>query len=328
MITHALEYTLRALGSRINGRTSRSDPVVFQFDLTNVSTFNFTLQTESGLPVLVDWGDGNTSTYAGAADQTATKTYATSGNYTVKVYAKDGGVLTRFRANAAGMSGTLSLPSGMTYFRCERPNTLSGTLSLPSSMTNFNCQGSNTLSGTLSLPSGMTDFICTGSNTLSGTLSLPSEMTNFSCQGSNTLSGTLNLPSGIAYFNCAGSNTLSGTLSLPSKITHFNCLGSNTLSGTLNLPSGMTVFICTGSNTLSGYTPSAKASNQVIFSLTGQNTLSATDVDNILIDYNAAGGTWKGAKEITIQGNAANRTSASNAAYASLATKLTTLDVD
>ena len=265
MITHALEYTLRALGSRINGRTSRSDPVVFQFDLTNVSTFNFTLQTESGLPVLVDWGDGNTSTYAGAADQTATKTYATSGNYTVKVYAKDGGVLTRFRANAAGMSGTLSLPSGMTYFRCERPNTLSGTLSLPSSMTNFNCQGSNTLSGTLSLPSGMTDFICTGSNTLSDTLSLPS---------------------------------------------------------------GMTVFICTGSNTLSGYTPSAKASNQVIFSLTGQNTLSATDVDNILIDYNAAGGTWKGAKEITIQGNAANRTSASNAAYASLATKLTTLELE
>ena len=244
MITHALGYTLRALGSRINGRTSRSDPVVFQFDLTNVSTFSFNLQTKSGQPVLVDWGDGNTTAYAGSADQTATKTYAASGNYTVKVYAKDGGVLTQFKANTAGMSGTLSLPSGMTYFRCE---------------------SYNTLSGTLNLPSGMTYFICTGSN---------------------TLSGTLNLPSGITYFNCAGSNTLSG------------------------------------------YTPSAKASNQVLFSLTGQNTLSATDVDNILINYNAAGGTWRGAKEITIQGNAANRTSASDAAYASLATKLTTLNVD
>ena len=244
MITHALGYTLRALGSRINGRTSRSDPVVFQFDLTSVSTFNFTLQTESGLPVLVDWGDGNTTAYAGAADQTATKTYATSGNYTVKVYAKDGGVLTQFKANTAGMSGTLSLPSGMTYFRCESSNTLSGTLSLPSKMTYFNCQGSNTLSGTLSLPSWMT------------------------------------------YFNCQGSNTLSG------------------------------------------YTPSAKARNQICFSLTGQNTLSATDVDNILINYNAAEGTWVGSKILIIQGNAANRTSASDAAYASLAPKLTTLDVD
>ena len=111
-------------------------------------------------------------------------------------------------------------------------------------------------------------------------------------------------------------------------MTNFICTGFNTLSGTLNLPSKMTYFNCQGSNTLSGYTPSAKASNQVLFSLTGQNTLSATDVDNILIDYAAAGGTWKGAKGITIQGNAADRTSASDAAYASLATKLTTLDVD
>ena len=202
MITHALGYTLRALGSRINGRTTRSDPVVFQFDLTSVSTFNFTLQTESGLPVLVDWGDGNTTAYAGAADQTATKTYAASGNYTVKVYAKDYSVLTKFSTRAVGMSGALSLPSGMTY------------------------------------------------------------------------------------------------------------------------------FFCVGSNTLSGYTPSAKASNQRRFVLTGSNTMSATDVDNILIDYAAAGGTWTGNKEITIQGNAANRTSASDAAYASLATKLTTLNVD
>ena len=218
--------------------------VIFQFDLANVSTFDFVLQTKSGLPVLVDWGDGSTATYAGVTDQTATKTYATSGNYTVKVYAKDDGVLTSFRTTAAGMSGALSLPSGMTYF------------------------------------------------------------------------------------GCTGSNTLSGKLSLPSGMTYFGCQGLNTLSGTLSLPSGMTYFFCVGSNTLSGYTPSAKASNQRRFVLTGSNTMSATDVDNILIDYAAAGGTWTGNKEITIQGNAANRTSASDAAYASLATKLTTLNVD
>ena len=275
-----------AIRSGTNYDVTTADPVVFRFGLTSVSTFNFTLQTKSGLPVLVDWGDGNTTAYAGAASQTATKTYAASGNYTVKVYAEDDSVLTRFSTSAAGMSGTLTLPSGMTYFVGN---------------------GSNALSGTLSLPSGMTDFYCVSSNTLSGTLSLPSGMTTFYCSGSNTLSGTLSLPSNMTFFNCSGSNTLSGTLSLPSNMTFFNC---------------------TGSNTLSGYTPSAKASNQQRFSLAGQNTLSATDVDNILIDYAAAGGTWTGAKEITIQGNAANRTSASDAAYASLAAKLTTLSVD
>ena len=277
-------FVARKSGTTYNVTTA--DPVVFQFDLTGVSTFNFTLRTKRGLPVLVDWGDGNTTAYAGAANQTATKTYAASGNYTVKVYAEDYSVLTKFNTTAAGMSGTLNLPSGMTY---------------------FNCTGSNTLSGTLVMPSSMTYFACIGSNTLSGTLSLPSGMTTFTCGGFNTLSGTLSLPSGMTYFNCGGNNTLSGTLSLPS---------------------GMTTFICRGSNTLSGYTPSAKASNQQRFSLIGQNTLSATDVDNILIDYDAAGGTWAAPREITIQGNAANRTSASDAAYTSLATKLTTLDVD
>lgn len=277
-------FVARKSGTTYNVTTA--DPVVFQFDLAGVSTFNFTLQTKSGLPVLVDWGDGNTTAYAGTTDQTATKTYAASGNYTVKVHAEDDSVLTKFNTSDAGMSGTLSLPSGMTY---------------------FSCAGANTLSGTLSLPSGMTYFSCVGSNTLSGTLSLPSSMTTFTCSGLNTLSGTLALPSGMTYFNCAGLNTLSGTLALPSGMTYFRCIGSNTLSG---------------------YTPSAKASNQQRFYLAGQNTLSATDVDNILIDYAAAGGTWAVPKEITIQGNAANRTSASDAAYASLAAKLTTLSVD
>ena len=184
------------------------------------------------------------------------------------------------------------------------------------------------MSGVLVMPAGMTDFRCSGANTLSGTLSLPNNMTVFVCAGSGTLTGTLSLPPGMKYFVCTGANTLTGTPSLPIGMTDFTCTGSNTLSGTLILPPGMKYFVCTGANTLSGYTPSAKASTQQRFYLTGLNTMSAADVDNILIDYDAAGGTWTGDKNITIQGNAANRTSASDAAYASLATKLTTLDVD
>ncbi len=121
---------------------------------------------------------------------------------------------------------------------------------------------------------------------------------------------------------------MSGDLVMPSGMTHFTCTGYNTLSGPLSMPSSMTYFVCDGYNTLSGYTPAAKASDQERFTLIGLNTMSATDVDNILIDYDAAGGTWAEPKEITIQGNAENRTSASDAAYTSLETKLTTLDVD
>jgi hypothetical protein len=335
-IDGTLTASERAVVERYLALTSPGQPTispaaeaVFSFGLDSVSTFTFILQTKDNYsPVLVDWGDGHMSAHVGIADQTAVHTYAVSGTYAVKVYGADESVLTKFFAGVGGMSGTLSLPYGMTYFRCTESNNLTGTLSLPAGMTYFHCRGLNTLTGTLSLPSGMTFFDCEGSNTFSGTLILPAGMTYFNCFGSNTLSGPLQLPASMTYFRCIGSNTLTGTLSLPADMTYFYCTGSNTLTGTLSLPSGMTYFICIGSNTLSGYTPAAKASNQQRFYIAGLNTMSAADVDNILIDYAAAGGTWAVPKEITIQGNAADRTSASDAAYASLATKLTTLSVD
>jgi len=187
--------------------------------------------------------------------------------------------------------------------------------------------------GTQSTHAGTTDQTASHTYAVSGTYVVKvygadeSVLTKFST-GAGGMSGDLVMPAGMTYFLCSGSNTLSGTLSLPSGMTYFGCTGSTTLSGTLSLPAGMTYFLCTGFNTLSGYTPSEKANNQQRFHLAGLNTMSSTDVDNILIDYAAAGGTWVVSKEITIQGNAANRTSDSDAAYASLAAKLTTLSVD
>ena len=154
-----------------------------------------------------------------------------------------------------------------------------------------------------------------------------SVLTKFSTSAGG-MSNALILPSGMTFFVCDGVNTLGGVLSLPGGMTLFFCSGSNTLSGNLSLPGGMIYFYCSGLNNISGYTPSAKASNQRTFALLGNNTLSATDVDNILLDYAAAGGTWTTPKTVIIQGNAANRTSASDAAYASLAAKLATLSVD
>ena len=238
-------------------------------------------------------------------------------------------VLTYFACSGSNtLTGTLSIPSGMTSFYCAGSNTLTGTLSMPSSLTSFACYGSNTLSGTLSMPSNMTYFSCGGNNILSGTLNMSSVLTSFACSGSNTLTGTLSMPSSLTSFYCAGSNTLTGTLSMPSSLTYFTCWGSNTLSGTLSMPSSLTSFTCYGSNTLSGYTRSTKANNQNHFQLEGLNTMSSTDVDNILLDY-AEVATWAGDKYFKLQGNAANRTSASDAAYATLQTKgLTTLSVD
>jgi hypothetical protein len=173
----------------------------------------------------------------------------------------------------------------------------------------------------------MTSFFCYGSNTISGSLSsLPSVMTSFRCYGSNTISGSLSsLPSVMTSFELAGSNTVIGSLSsLPSVMTYFYCTGSNSISGSLSsLPSVMTYFYCTGSNTIDEYTTKAWANNQKTVYLVpvSPGGLSSAEVDQLLIDLAAAGGTWASPKEVYLRGTNAARTSASDAAVATLVGK-------
>ena len=114
-------------------------------------------------------------------------------------------------------------------------------------------------------------------------------------------------------------------------MTYYYNTGSNTTSGLISaLPAGLTYYYNTGSNTVADYTAGRTwANNQQYFlSLpTVGNGLSSTEVDNLLIDL-ANVVTWTGNKVINIAGNNAARTSASDAAKATLLGKGVTVTVN
>lgn len=114
---------------------------------------------------------------------------------------------------------------------------------------------------------------------------------------------------------------MSGNLEdLPGELTFFLCDGSNTVSGDLaDLPSGLTYFRCDGLNTISDYSYGGSwAANMIgITSLPAAGSgLSGNDVDSLLMDLSTT--TWTGSKILTIDGNNGTRTSASDAAKATL----------
>ena len=134
----------------------------------------------------------------------------------------------------------------------------------------------------------------------------------------------------ITRFNAWTSSTNAASIyqmnlsSLPSVMTSFFCTGSNTITGNLSsLPSVMTSFFCTGSNTITDYTsPKTWATNYNYFFIRQAvgSGLSSTEVDNLLIDMSAA--TWGGSsRTLDVRGVNAARTSASNAAVATLLSK-------
>jgi hypothetical protein len=255
-----------------------------KFVLTiTAATYSGTLSTSGG-GVTIQWGDGTSTSYNGT-DQAFSHSYSGSSTYTVTFVNSNRLTKLSTSGNFATSFSLSSLPAGMTYFYCSGSNSISGSLS--------------------SLPAGMTDFICIGSNSISGSLSsLPAGMTDFYCTGSNSISGSLSsLPAGIAYFYCGGSNSISGSLS--------------------SLPAGMKDFYCTGSNTIDEYTTKTWASNQrrVYLIPVSPGGLSSAEVDQLLIDLASAGGTWAGDKQVYLRGTNAARTSASDAAVATLVGK-------
>ena len=274
----------------------------FRFNVVSTQTIAGQVSTPTGETATAVWGDGTTTDYSGT-DQDYSKDYGSAGNRTAVFV----GNLTKYTMPQSGANVQFSLAD------------------LPSGLTDFACYGSNTVSGSLAdLPSGLTYFACFGNNTVSGSLAdLPSGLTYFACSGSNTVSGSLaDLPSGLTYFLCDGSNTVSGSLAdLPSGLTDFRCYGSNTVSGSLaDLPSGLTYFRCYGSNTVADYTTRSWPNNMALVVLVpvSPGGLSSTEIDQLLVDLAAAGGTWASPKEITLTGTNAPRTSASDAAVTTL----------
>ena len=280
----------------------------FTFSVISTQTISGLLSTKEGTSVTVNWGDGTSNTYSGT-DKAYSKDYGSVGNRTV-VFTSGSGNLTKFMMTQAGANISFDLEQ------------------FPRSLTAFTCLGSNTITGNLSsLPAGLTYLFCGGYNTITGDLSsLPVGLTYFYCSGSNTITGNLSsLPTDLTYFQCSGSNTITGNLSsLPAVLTYFVCSGYNTITGNLSsLPAVMSSFNCTGYNTVADYSGKTWANNQrrVYHVPISGGGLSSAEVDQLLIDLASAGGTWSTEKQVYLKGTNAARTSASDAAVATLVSK-------
>ena len=131
-----------------------------------------------------------------------------------------------------------------------------------------------------------------------------------------------NCPRTITTIYVDGNNTISGAVDdLPPNNVFFINLGSNVMSGDFaHIPATVTYFLNIGTSTINEYTAGrvwATGMNRIYLQQAAGNGLSATEVDNLLIDLAAA--TWGGAsRRINLPAPNAARTAASNAAVATL----------
>jgi hypothetical protein len=117
-----------------------------------------------------------------------------------------------------------------------------------------------------------------------------------------------------------GFNTLSGDISSLTSLTQLYCQGSNTLSGDIGanqVTDGLTYIYLTTCR-MNTYTAGATWTNaRVLINPASGYGMDSTEIDNMLIDMaNSVGGPTS--KTITLQGANAARTSASDAAVATL----------
>jgi len=246
------------------------------------------------------------------------------------------------------------LPRTLIKIAISGLNTVTGTIAnLPPLLTDLYVSGQNTLSGDIiDLPVNMFYLTVTGSNTITGDIThFTSDMIYIQIQGVNTLYGNLaNLKSKTVFyvygantitgvvgswvniitsFQCFGVNTISGDIGgIPASVTFFILIGNNTVNGDLaDLPAALNYFRIEGNNQITNYTVGRvwTALQNVVVNPSVGYGLSASEVDNFLIDVSAA--TWSGLKELELKGSNATRTSASDAAIATLLGKGVTLDL-
>ena len=179
----------------------------------------------------------------------------------------------------------------------------------------------------LKVPSGSCDITIIKGNTQVIQFNSWSSSTNAASIYKMNLSA---LPSVINLFRCSGNNTITGNLSsLNSVITYFHCSGNNTITGNLSsLNSVITYFNCGGNNTITDYTSGkdwANLMNYFYLVPSAGGGLSATEIDNLIIDLDN-GNTWGGgSRTLYLKGTNAAPTAASLAARTSLTGKGVTI---
>jgi len=142
--------------------------------------------------------------------------------------------------------------------------------------------------------------------------------------GANVSFDLASLPRGLLSLILFGSNTVAGNLSsLPEGITYFVCRGANTVTGNLSsLPVGVVYFNIEGVNTVADYSerPWSENMRYVYHRPAVGSGLSTAEVDQLLIDLSEVS-VWNLEKAIDLRGNNAPRSSASDAAVATLISK-------
>lgn len=223
------------------------------------------------------------------------------------------------------LSGDISgIHVNLEQIRIFGSNTISGNLSsltTKTSLYSINIQGSNTITGDIiNVPSQIQEFIILGNNTISGNTSnlILSNMRSINIAGSNTITGLVeDLPTlkgsvnGQCQLLISGSNTISGNIanyeiSDVSSTTRFafDIRGNNSIGFTLPSSSNWSYL-----------------GHFYLYPAVGEG-LTSTEVDNLLIDMDSGVlGGGSGSRIITLVGSNAARTSASDAAVASLISK-------
>lgn len=235
--------------------------------------------------VTIYFGDGTSETYSGTDDQNVSHDYGAVGTYSVSFFSSGSDVL--------------------TYFKMTYENDISFDLA--------------------DVPSGLTYLYITGYNTVYGSIGdLPSDIETLVITGDNIISGELSgLPSGIVTVWIDGINEISGEIEdLPSTVAALIVNGSNSITGDIgDIPSCCEIIEIGGFNTVGTYTDSAWSPESMYYITLipgAPGGLDEDEVDQLLIDIDSTVTSWAGSKAITLIGNNAARTSASDAAVTSL----------
>lgn len=266
------------------GSTSAKLPFVHTTVLANdqnAGAVNLTVTTADGSGYIVHWGDGNSSIKASGAQATYTYGDAFDGNVLISTY----GAITSLVSTAGGWDFNVS--------------------ALPSTLLTLDFSGANVAITGLAddLPPGLVhlDLAGTDSNIQGEFYAAPASITYFDVSGTDStmISFITNMPDGLVYFNATNSPVeVYGDMgALPSTLTYFS-IGE------------------TGSAITASSQETSMGAGIKFIDLSNTN-LGSGVVDDLLIAL-AKIPSWLAPKVLDIGGNNAPRTSASDAAVATL----------